>query len=310
MKLLVATLKTIEQEFEMCCESIKSQEYSNYDHIVIENMRKAEAHDKLYGMFQNSSDQYDLLIKIDADMVIDDINLFKKVVEEFVENERLDHLIVPVYDHFIKMNIDGVNVYRNTVKWQPNEDNYYTDRGQVDNTIMDCKRWTVNESMPIIHHCPNPSSFQSFHYGMHRAIKAFQFKKRGEFYKGAKHWGGFGHIKDNYINTKYRSFLLVLAAARYVIDEKLDGTYIDYDNEKTIEIFKYINAKCDKELYTYSIDNAYIKMTDVMGLYSYYIILLGKNPYAFINLSKQFMILVWHKLADSAKTLLPKNKFL
>lgn len=302
MKFLVGTLKTIEQEFEMCCEAIKSQEYSNYDHLVIKNMRKAEAHDKLYGIFQNSSDQYDLLIKIDADMVIDDVNLFNKVVEEFLKNERLDHLVIPVYDHFIKKNIDGVNVYRNRVKWRPNEDNYYTDRGQVDNTMMDYKRWTANRSMPIIHHCPNPSSFQSFHYGIHRAIKAFQFKKKGELYNGVKHWGNFGHIKNNYINTKYRNLLLVLAAARYVIDKKLDGSYIDYDNEKTIEVFKYINAKCDEELYMYSIDNPYVKMIEIMGLNSYYLILLAKNPYAFINLSRQFMTLVWNKLLDSTKS--------
>jgi hypothetical protein len=81
MRILAGTLYTIENEFEDCCRSIRNQTYKNYDHLVIRNLPKKEAHNNLYQAFVDEADRYDLLVKIDADMVLCDENLFERIVK-------------------------------------------------------------------------------------------------------------------------------------------------------------------------------------------------------------------------------------
>ncbi len=276
MKILVGTLKTNENEFEACCKSIQAQSYKHYDHQIIENLGSAEAHDKLYSTFQNTSNKYDLLVKIDADMVIEDKELFDKIVSDFKNNKYLDHLFIPTYDHFVCRNLGGVNVYRNSVRWHATTDNYFPDRVHKPETIRESKKWVVPEDKPLIHHCPNPSSYQASHFGLHRSIKAFQFGEKNKIYQKS-HWMLFNDIKRNYYTKKDRRLLLTLGAARYVISHKLNDSYINYSNENIYKIYEEINRKNDDELYDYAVNNIYMRMLNIFGMYSYYLILIFKK---------------------------------
>lgn len=249
MKLLIGTLKTIENEFEECCKSINYQLYKKFDHIVIENLGDAEAHDKLYSTFQNNSDKFDLLIKIDADMVIADTKLFSKIVKEFEENERLDRLFIHCYDHFVGENLGGVNVYRNTVKWQRNEDNFFTDRGHLEDTIRETKSWNVPEDKPLIHHCPNPSNYQAFHFGLHRMMKTLQ---PGVSINNANiskvHWRTFSKIIDRYKVLGTNNLKYALLGGESVLSCKFQDDAISYGNQEVEEIFKKYDNKLNEDI--------------------------------------------------------------
>ncbi len=278
MKLLVGLLVTIENEYNECISSIKLQENVDQDIYEIKNRPKNSAHDELYKHFMTNCDQYDLLIKVDADMIIADRYLFQKIVKEFEENNSLDRLFIPTFDHFVGRNLGGVNVYRNTVKWHRNKDNYYTDRVHAEDSIREFKKWETSEKDPAIHHCPDPSDFQAFHFGLHRAIKAFQFGAKSRRHQSG-HWLTFKEILNNYHHTKNRKLLLAIAAAIYVYDNKLDGSYINYNNELTKDIFERINQMNLTQLERYAVQNWKIKLLTLFGKYSYYTLLTSSRVF-------------------------------
>ena len=47
MKLLVGTLYSGENEYEECLKSIRAQRYTNYDHILIENLPELDHYNRL-----------------------------------------------------------------------------------------------------------------------------------------------------------------------------------------------------------------------------------------------------------------------
>jgi hypothetical protein len=172
MKILVGTLYTIENEFEECRRSIQRQTYTNYDHIVIKDLPKREAHDTLYGTFMEKSDTYDLLVKVDADMVLCKNNLFEKIVEKFSGDSELDLLLIAVQDYFTDELLIGINVFRNSVRWEQNSNDLMTDRVHIRESIRKTEKDYVDLA-PAAVHCPDPSPFQAFHFGFHRGMKAY-----------------------------------------------------------------------------------------------------------------------------------------
>ena len=87
MRILVGTLYTIENEFDECVASINRQSHSDFEHFILENLPNKHAHDTLYRTFMERSGDFVLLIKVDADMVIEDEDLFAKIVDKFRVNE-------------------------------------------------------------------------------------------------------------------------------------------------------------------------------------------------------------------------------
>lgn len=51
MKVLVGTLYSGENEFSECKESLEKQTHKGFEHLIIENLPKKEAHHKLFSTF-------------------------------------------------------------------------------------------------------------------------------------------------------------------------------------------------------------------------------------------------------------------
>ena len=86
MKLLIGTIYSGENELDECLKSIHAQRYTNYDHILIENLPKREAHHRLYKTFLEHAQEYELLVKVDADTVLISENLLRKLSNGFPLN--------------------------------------------------------------------------------------------------------------------------------------------------------------------------------------------------------------------------------
>lgn len=250
VRLLVITLFTIENEFPECVKSIQEQTYRNFDHVIIQNLPKKQAHDQLYSHFFENKEKFDLLIKIDADMVIKDKYFFERIVQAF-SNRQITQLVVPLHDFFTNKKIYGVVVQRRPDFLPARRDPLFTDRGRFgylkDETIQ-----IRDFSYGFLTHCQDPSEFQSFHYGVHRGLKCITAPKGKQvmpdnfiplFYctnilrdilkvKGNEivrgHLEALVHIKQNYRRTKDIRLLYAILGYELAIHGYFKIEHLDY----------------------------------------------------------------------------------
>ncbi len=241
MKLLIGILYTIENEFPQCIEAIEKQTYQNFDYFVIENLPNKEAHDTLYQRFMDGATEYDLFIKIDADMVLTRDTFFEEVVKKMSENPEVEHLAIAVHDFFTNRLIWGLNVYRNTVKWDNGNESIFVDRGLTRklNRLAD-----YQDLAPAAYHCPNPSDFQSFHFGLHKAIKVTQ-KNVSPYREGSglSHWVNILNLKQHYQATNDKRLELALFGALYALLKKWNASHVNYSNSLTYRTFERISKR-------------------------------------------------------------------
>lgn len=228
MKLLVGTLYTIENEFDACCASIRSQSYRHFDHIVLRDLSKQEAHEALYGTFMERADEYDLLVKVDADMVIEDRELFRKIVERFTSDTRLDLLLIAVHDFFTDDLLIGLNVFRNTVRWSLGEEALFTDMTYVPSTIRKMEK-DYSDLAPAALHCADPSPFQAYHYGFHRGVKAAV---------GGRNWGVIADFHEHYRRNRDLRVAYAILGADAAFTGRFSVEHISYDNTTLLEHFE------------------------------------------------------------------------
>lgn len=244
MRLYIGTLYSNENEFDECVRSIEAQNYRNFEHFIFKSLPKKEAHDTLFGSFMDKSNRFDLLVKIDADMVLTDRDFLGKVADKFNTHPWLEHLEIAVHDFFSDQLIWGMNIYRNTVQWKKSTENLFTD---LVPTNKERKISDSEELAPAAIHCKNPGRFQSFHYGIHKAVKIMQparnKKKPGHV---RYHWdiiqktfANFGKLNDVRLG-------LTVLGAEIAFLKRLQPMHLDYTNPIAHTIFlKY--AHCDSD---------------------------------------------------------------
>jgi hypothetical protein len=236
VKIFVGTLKTIENEFKECVASIERQSHSNFEHFVFENLPNKEAHDTLYRSFMERSDEFDLLVKVDADMVIENEDLFAGIVERFQQNPRLQDLEIAVHDFFSDRLIWGMHAYHHSVEWETNDENLFVDRANIpsDRHVHDDE-----DLAPAAIHCKNPSPFQAFHYGVHKALKLIQ---PGRWPKNKAHvwfhWQNIQETRDHFRRTGDRRLAFAALGAEFAIREDIRPKHVSYSNPHVRERFE------------------------------------------------------------------------
>jgi len=166
LKVLVGTLKTIENEFSECRDRIAQQTYPCIEHKVFENLPNAEAHLKLFHHFLERKNEVDLLVKVDADTVLKDTHSIEEIVKRFQDNDSLEHVQYQLFDFFTNKPIWGLNCYRNTIELRE-QDPLFVDRFVVGKP----EKRIFLEGEIAGNHSPNPSDFQALHFGFHRQLK-------------------------------------------------------------------------------------------------------------------------------------------
>lgn len=246
MKILVGILYSNEPQFDECIDSIRMQDYeSEVKYFVLKGLSKSEAHDKLYSQFMSNSDEFDLFIKLDADMIIKRNDFFKYVSNLFILDDKLDWVRILLFDFFLKENISGLNIFRSSVKWRVNNDNYFTDRTLDTNTVR--KDLGIDPEKRWLTHCENGSIYQSFNFGFHRAIKLFQFDAKDRFYSKI-HWKMFIKIYRLYLVNMDLNSLMILAALVYVYRNKITGDAINESSIIKHNAFKFLTELSDENL--------------------------------------------------------------
>lgn len=249
MKILVGIMHSNEPQVEDCIKSVNNQKYNDhYDYFVISGLTKREAHDKLYSQFMNKQDEFDIFIKLDGDMVIERSDFFIFIEEKFKRYINLDWIRLEVFDYFLQENMSGLNIYSNTVRWDTNSNNFFTDRTMIKNSVR--KDIGIVPSEKWITHCKDASLYQAFNFGFHRAIKAFQFNSNKKIYSTLQ-WNAFLRISKLNNANPSKMNLLIIASLAYVVINKIGDAAINEKSKEKKETFLFLSQLSVDELMNY-----------------------------------------------------------
>jgi len=166
---LVGLLTVGEPTTIAALESATSQAGFDVDTFVIRNLPKREAHAVLYERFNTSGSGYDLLVKLDADMLIVEPHLFGVLVQMLAEFDALDHVKLAVTDWFTGTCMTGLHAWRPTVRWLGPPPPDFTDRGR---TTSRGKSPLLGRDRRLVLHGFDPDATQAVRFGAHRGLKS------------------------------------------------------------------------------------------------------------------------------------------
>ena len=173
IKVKIITLYCGENEFDMCVEMANSQRCAfSFEQVFIKNKANAEAHNELYKIIMDQANNFDYFVKLDADMVFNGEESLQQIITMAIESGA-DVFSIPVHDYMTDSMIWGLNVYKSGVKWLLGTDDLFTDQQRLDGAYVAAKK-SLLESESLVSHAENPSDFQAFIFGIHRAAKVVQ----------------------------------------------------------------------------------------------------------------------------------------
>lgn len=247
-RILILTLYYGENEYNACKESVLQQSYTNWEHQTFEYLPNKIAHDELYNTIMNQADEYDLFLKLDADMVLANEHTLLDIVNKFRNNASLDHCIIPVDDLMTGSKILGAHAFSNKVYWKKNTDRLFVDP-RPDYKGSFC---VVDKSTGAwISHMSNPSEFQAFRFGVHRSIKATQFftpwsQKR--CLDSLSQWKNLRNVLHEYNKKRQRIHALAMLGANDVFCRRISISEIDCDDTILNKKFLHYNALSASEI--------------------------------------------------------------
>lgn len=170
IKVLVITLYCGENEFPECCESVKSQIGIDVTHKVIENLPKQEAHQELYRLFNENYENYHYFAKLDADMVFSGPQSLRNVIDNF--RDGIDVVSATVHDGITDSDMQSFNVFSSKCYFDcRSNDPLFTDKLLIE---YPGSHYSYVDECRNVLHAFNPSPFQAFMFGVHRAQKVVQ----------------------------------------------------------------------------------------------------------------------------------------
>lgn len=269
MKLLVGILKVDEPQFHLLRNQLDRFLTTDDDYFVIDNLPKNKAHDLLYSTFYKNRKEFDIFLKLDADMSIVDDQFITWLKGKFKNDLQLDWLHFHIWDSFLENYISGVNAYSNRVRWNTNIDNLYTDRMLISSSVQKSEIISSTPSKFILH-CPDPNDEQAFNFGSHRAVKAFprniEFPKRNTVH---------GMVFLQIIKSTFLSFsrqkLIALAGFILVVQKKVSDEFINRNSVSRNNSFEFISSKTNRDLIFY-----------LFSSYETYFLLFGKLGYVLL----------------------------
>ena len=226
MRILVGTLYCGENEFDACKEGIRCQTWPHVEHFTVENLPNRLAHETLYRGLMERAAEFDIFLKVDADMVIKNPELFRGIAERFAADPELELLEIAVQDFFSDKLMWGMNAFRSTMTWAPIREDLF-----VDYPTREPKKRVKDDRdlAPAAAHCPDPSPFHAFHFGAHRALKVIQPGRTPINEKGSiEHWDTISRMRNKFTATGDQRIGLALLGAELAFAGDVKPADMDY----------------------------------------------------------------------------------
>jgi len=248
LQVLIGTLYSGEREFDECVEALKAQKYCYRSHVVIEHLPDNAAHDQLYKQFMQHSGEFDLFLKLDADMVLSDPDKLGAAVSLFEQSPNLDHAVFSVQDWMTSSSIIGIHMYRSRVRWaprrgQPGADSPPELQGQR-------RHFTRSHPSPLAVHSPNPGPAQAFRYGLRCAIKAFQIGPTGiRPVQAITHWRLLRRLWRRFDLVRDPRLGLALMAAEHALTHDVSVDFCNYTNPRFWQLLNMYTSMTPVEVH-------------------------------------------------------------
>ncbi len=235
MRILVGTLYTIENEFDDCVAAINRQTHHGFEHFIVRGLPNKAAHDKLYRHFMSRAEDFDLFIKVDADMVLADDRFFEYVVTRFNEEayDTVEALIVSVHDWFSNRLIEGLHVYRSRVRWRLHDERVFVDRASVDPR---CIRYDRDDLAPAAYHSPDPTDFQAFHFGVHKGVKVRAAVRGSRMGTARFHMDNIEQTWRHFLEAGDRRLGWASLGAELALRGRFEPDHVDYHDPYTRQV--------------------------------------------------------------------------
>lgn len=220
MKVLIITLYSGENEFNKCIDSVESQKCDfQFEQIFIKNKTKQDAHNELYSTIMERSNSYQYFVKLDSDMIFTSINSLQKIIDLALQSQA-DIFAIPVDDYMTGKMIWSLNVYRSGLKWQLGTQNIFTDQQNIIGGYKKIHKKLYKENS-LVSHASDPSDFQAFLFGVHRASKIVQHNS--DNYKIGHAYGQYKIIKDVLgvykTSQNYKHALALIGASKMLLSK-------------------------------------------------------------------------------------------
>lgn len=171
-RIFVGTMYCCEGDYPWHLNAIKSQINVDITHKVIFMKNEIDAHNELWDSWNAVKHTFDLFVKIDADTVLANEKILSYVWSVFVQNKDVTGIQANLYDYFTDSKIFGLNCFSPFVEFLPSKNSLYCDRGVDTNHKVTIRGEQLPPELNIAgYHCKHATLIQSFHYGVHRALK-------------------------------------------------------------------------------------------------------------------------------------------
>lgn len=245
MRVLVGTLHSEENELEACRQAIAGQRGVDFEHFVISGLPNREAHEALYRRFMERAADFDCFVKVDADMVLTREDLLLRIAERLRDRPEIDQLEIAVHDFFTDGLVFGLNAFRSGVRFPPRPEGLFVDSTPVRGRQIERDR---SELAPAALHCPDPSPFQAFHFGLHKALKWSEAEGSGQRERALRHRSNVERTWAQLRRREDRRLLLACLGAELALAGRLDGARVDYADAATRRLFDAWRGRGDAEL--------------------------------------------------------------
>jgi hypothetical protein len=225
IRVLVGTLYSNENEFLESRKSALVQTNCIVDQYIVKDLNEFDAHNVLWDVFNSRSKFYDLVVKLDADTIIIQPNLFEKVHSALTSSD-FDGIQLSLFDHFSKSSIYGLGTFLPHVEFAAAKSKLFADRA-ID---RDKYKIELGKKVGFLDdagfHCRFPNSEQSYRYGLHR------WKK--------KQFDLIRQVIKNWTEEKDPSLAWALVGA--IVAEKRRIVRVDYGNQNFYRLSREINS--------------------------------------------------------------------
>ena len=239
-RVLIGVLENAENERDQCLRALHQQSHEHWDYFLLSGLSNQEAHRALYRSFMGRRDEFDLFLKLDGDMVFRRNSALSEAAHYWMRHPHLGHVIFALHDWFTDSLIEGQHLFRADATWPALSDPRFVDIFPHVNGPR-AKLWDA--PAPLVTHSPDPSFYQAYRFGVHRALKVVQPERRHvDLGKSRSQWAILHRCKDHLHRARDPRLALVLAGADDVFARRVGGSDYDYGEVALHDRYRELKA--------------------------------------------------------------------
>ena len=176
LRVLAVMMSSGEVTIDKSIESIGRQSGCDVELEIIRGLPEGEAHKRLYALLNQRGNEFDLLAKVDPDMLLGNPGLFSSAGDQFQIFPSLATLVVPVWDFLTHRNILGLHVWRGGVRFMAQDRGLWHDHVSI-SSYPNNRVLVSFSSQSSVTHFSEGSDAQIVRYIWRRLVKAAMAKR-------------------------------------------------------------------------------------------------------------------------------------